>query len=48
MSDSRKLTTDEVNALMDGLSSGAMSGETGVGKDLEVSTFSFGTDRATQ
>ena len=44
MSDSRKLTTDEVNALMEGLSSGDVSSEAGVGKDLEVSPFSFGTD----
>ena len=32
MADSRKLTTDEVNALMEGLSTGEVSGETGVGK----------------
>ena len=44
MADSRKLTTDEVNALMEGLSSGDVGGETGVGKDLEVAPFSFGTD----
>ena len=44
MADSRKLTTDEVNALMEGLSTGDVSGETGVGKDLEVAPFSFGTD----
>ena len=44
MADSRKLTTDEVNALMEGLSKGDVSGEAGVGKDLEVAPFSFGTD----
>ena len=43
-SNSRKLTSDEVNALMDGLSSGDVSGATGVGQNLEVSPFSFGTD----
>ena len=41
---SRKLTTDEVNALMDGLSSGDLSGASGVGTELEVSPFSFGAD----
>ena len=44
MSDSRKLTTDEVNALMEGLSKGDVSAEAGIGKDLEVAPFSFGTD----
>ena len=44
MADSRKLTTDEVNALMEGLSTGDVSGNVGVGKDLEVAPFSFGTD----
>ena len=44
MADSRKLTTDEVNALMEGLSKGDVAGEAGVGKDLEVAPFSFGTD----
>ena len=43
MADSRKLTTDEVNALMEGLSSGDVGGELGR-KDLEVAPFSFGTD----
>ena len=37
---SRKLTTDEVNALMDGLSSGDISDQnTGIGSNLEVSPF---------
>ena len=44
MADSRKLTTDEVNALMEGLSTGDVTGSVGVGKDLEVAPFSFGTD----
>ena len=44
MADSRKLTTDEVNALMEGLTRGDVGGDTGVGKDLEVAPFSFGTD----
>mgnify|MGYP001291079937 FL=1 len=41
---SRKLTSDEVNALMDGLSSGDMNVSTGVGKELDVAPFSFGSD----
>ena len=41
---SRKLSTDEVNALMEGLSSGNVSGSSGVGTELEVATFSFGAD----
>ena len=41
---SRKLTTDEVDALMEGLSSGDVSGQTGVGNELEVAPFTFGTD----
>ena len=44
MADSRKLTSDEVNALMEGLSKGEVASDAGVGKDLEVSPFSFGTD----
>ena len=44
MADSRKLTTDEVNALMDGLSKGDLTDSSGVGQDLEVAPFSFGTD----
>ena len=39
------LTTDEVNALMEGLSSGDISDQnTGIGSNLEVSPFTFGTD----
>ena len=41
MADSRKLTSDEVNALMEGLSKGDVSAEAGVGKDLEVAPFSL-------
>ena len=41
---SRKLTTDEVNALMEGLSTGEVTKQTGIGNDLEVAPFSFGTD----
>ena len=41
---SRKLSTDEVNALMEGLSSGDVSGSSGVGTELEVAPFSFGAD----
>ncbi len=42
---SRKLTTDEVNALMEGLSSGDITEQsTGIGGNLEVAPFTFGTD----
>ncbi len=42
---SRKLTSDEVNALMEGLSTGDISGQSsGVGGDLDVAPFAFGTD----
>ena len=42
---SRKLTSDEVNALMEGLSSGDITDQnSGVGSNLEVSPFAFGTD----
>lgn len=44
---SRKLTTDEVDALMEGLSSGDFGDQSGVGGDLEVAPFSFGTDDLT-
>ena len=44
---SRKLTTDEVDALMEGLSSGELGDQSGVGGDLEVAPFSFGTDDLT-
>tara|TARA_Y100001935_G_scaffold67146_1_gene56406 strand:+ start:286 stop:1263 length:978 start_codon:yes stop_codon:yes gene_type:complete len=44
---SRKLTTDEVDALMEGLSSGDLGDQSGVGGDLEVAPFSFGTDDLT-
>ena len=42
---SRKLTSDEVNALMEGLSSGDITDQnSGIGSNLEVSPFAFGTD----
>jgi len=41
---SRKLSNDEVNALMEGLSTGDVSGSSGVGTELEVAPFSFGAD----
>ncbi len=41
---SRKLTTDEVTALMDGLQTGNIDSSQGVGKDIEVTPFSFGSD----
>lgn len=41
---SRKLTTDEVNALMEGLSTGDVEKSDGIGNDLEVAPFNFGTD----
>ena len=44
MADSRKLTTDEVNALMDGLATGEVAKQGGIGNDLEVAPFNFGTD----
>ena len=42
---SRKLTSDEVDALMDGLSSGEIKQQgSGIGSNLEVAPFTFGTD----
>ena len=42
---SRKLTSDEVNALMEGLSSGNITEQgAGIGSNLEVAPFTFGTD----
>ena len=41
---SRKLSTDEVSALMEGLQSGEIGVATGINKDLEVSPFTFGSD----
>ncbi len=41
---SRKLTTDEVNALMEGLSTGDVSKQSGIGNNLDVAPYSFGTD----
>ncbi|MBK93727.1 MAG: flagellar motor switch protein FliM [Rickettsiales bacterium] len=45
---SRKLSTDEVNALMEGLKSGDLSKSTiKAGQDVEVKPFSFGSDDLT-
>ena len=43
---SRKLSTEEVNALMDGLKSGDLSASTSVkdGTDIEYKKFNFGSD----
>jgi len=43
---SRKLSSEEVNALMEGLKSGDLSASTTIkdGKEVEYKTFSFGTD----
>ena len=42
---SRKLTSDEVDALMDGLSSGEIKEQgKGIGSNLEVAPFTFGAD----
>ena len=44
MADSRKLTTDEVNALMEGLSKGDVAGDQGVGKifgSIQVGLLAF-------
>ena len=43
---SRKLSTEEVNALMEGLKSGDLSASTSVkdGKEFEYKTFNFGSD----
>ena len=47
MSSSRKLSTDEVDALMEGLQSGVISTEGSVGPDAEVRPFVFGSDDLT-
>ena len=42
---SRKLTTDEVSALMEGLQTGDLSSsQEGIGSDIEVAPFNFGSD----
>ena len=41
---SRKLSTDEVSALMEGLKSGEINTGEGLNTDLEVSSFTFGSD----
>ena len=44
MSTSRKLSTDEVDALMAGLQSGVISTEGNIGPEAEVRPFVFGSD----
>ena len=41
---SRKLSSDEVSALMDGLQNGEISTNAGVNNDIEVTDFKFGSD----
>jgi flagellar motor switch protein FliM len=41
---SRKLSSDEVSALMEGLQSGEISANSGINNDVEVSNFTFGSD----
>ena len=41
---SRKLSSEEVSALMDGLKSGELNAGTGLNTDLDVSNFTFGSD----
>ena len=41
---SRKLSSEEVSALMDGLKSGEINAGTGLNTELEVSNFTFGSD----
>ncbi|MAQ06421.1 MAG: flagellar motor switch protein FliM [SAR116 cluster bacterium] len=41
---SRKLSSDEVSALMEGLKSGEINAGEGLNTDLEVSSFTFGSD----
>ena len=45
--DSRKLSTDEVSALMAGIESGELGEATGIGKDLDVKPFNLGENDAT-
>jgi flagellar motor switch protein FliM len=41
---SRKLSSDEVSALMEGLQNGEISTNSGVNNDIEVTDFTFGSD----
>ncbi len=41
---SRKLSTEEVSALMEGLKSGEINGGSGLNTEMEVSNFTFGSD----
>ena len=42
--ENRKLSSDEVSALMEGLKSGEINAGTGLNTELEVSSFKFGSD----
>ena len=41
---SRKLSSDEVSALMEGLQSGDIPANSGLNNDIEVTDFTFGSD----
>ena len=41
---SRKLSSEEVSALMDGLKSGEINSGDGLNNDIEVTSFTFGSD----
>ena len=41
---SRKLSSDEVSALMEGLQSGEITANSGLNNDVEVTDFAFGSD----
>ena len=41
---SRKLSSDEVSALMEGLQSGEITANSGINNDVEVTDFTFGSD----
>ena len=41
---SRKLSSDEVSALMEGLQSGDITANSGLNNDVEVTDFTFGSD----
>ena len=41
---SRKLSSDEVSALMEGLQSGEITANSGLNNDVEVTDFTFGSD----
>ena len=41
---SRKLSSEEVSALMEGLKSGEINSGDGLNNDIEVTSFTFGSD----